>query len=210
MLAGRLGPRELTSWAHMEFGHEGITEAQAFVDADDEYDVVEYGAWTTALLDEQIESRARALVQPLTAGDGTERFIVDVQRDGTTTAWELLVRERHNDSLYILQLTSPDGDGWQVEYSDEWNALRILRALVEPTGARLCCNGARVDVHSSGMNISMSAGRLAYRLRTWRQSRFRRDLIDIFAPAPPNRIGSLAEQDAYFERWRRRWWMRPL
>lgn len=34
LLAGSLTPRELTAWAHTEFGHEGLEAARPFVEAD--------------------------------------------------------------------------------------------------------------------------------------------------------------------------------
>ncbi len=60
LLAGSVSPRELAAWAHREIGHEGLTPAQWFVEADDEYDVLEYSALTVEDLDRSVVEHARA------------------------------------------------------------------------------------------------------------------------------------------------------
>jgi hypothetical protein len=60
LIDGVITARELAFWAHSEVGHEGMAAAQAFVDADDEYDTIEYSKLTVADLDAQVRDQARA------------------------------------------------------------------------------------------------------------------------------------------------------
>ncbi len=46
-----------------------------------------------------------------------------------------------------------------------------------------------------------------YILPRWRQPRRRGDSVEIFAYSPPGKIGTISEQDHFFDRWKRRWWM---
>lgn len=59
-LAGTLSPRELTRWAHSEFGHDGLDAAQPFVEADDEYDLLEHAGSTTDEIDSWVRDQALA------------------------------------------------------------------------------------------------------------------------------------------------------
>lgn len=214
LLDGKLTARELTAWAHAEFGHEGIDAAQPFVTAHDEYDT-EYTHRSTGEIDAWVRNQARAAVGPLGTvlgavpdTESSETFPLAVIRgDDVEEAWLLTVVE-HDDS-YMLRLEDPGGSIWEVADVDAWLALRALRGILDPLGLRLCCQGARVDARVSGMSSSMSGGRLAYILRSWRAPRSR-DLVDIFDPAPALKIGTVSEQDLHFERWLARTWMRIL
>ncbi|GAB3173704.1 hypothetical protein GCM10027059_45210 [Myceligenerans halotolerans] len=206
LLAGNLSPRELTRWAHSEFGHDELDAAQPFVEADDEYDILEHTGRASDEVDSWVRDQAvAALDRPPDVQNEAASLPLTVLRNGTTETWNLTVTE--NDRDHVLRLTAPDGQSWQVEDFDAWHALRALRAVVEPAGVQMCCQGARIDARVSGMSGSMSGGRLAYLLRAWRNPRTR-DLVDIFAPAPLNKVGTLAEQDAFYERWLERWWTR--
>ncbi|MFD6179384.1 MULTISPECIES: hypothetical protein [unclassified Isoptericola] len=62
LLAGSISPRELAAWAHREIGHEGLPSARWFVEADDEYDVLEYSTLTVEDLDRSLADHARAFL----------------------------------------------------------------------------------------------------------------------------------------------------
>ncbi|MFD6444967.1 immunity 53 family protein [Promicromonospora sp. NPDC060204] len=142
-----------------------------------------------------------------TAGARSSRDLFSVAKGGVQDkSWFLTVTEDADES-FVLRLESPAGQFWEAAAPDAWHALRALREQVEPLGYRLCCAGARVDAYVSGMSISMSAGSLVYLLHRWRKPRSRH-LVEIFSYAPPGKVGSVAEQDRFFEEWRRRWWMR--
>ncbi|GAA1716717.1 hypothetical protein GCM10009809_10970 [Isoptericola hypogeus] len=59
LLAGSIAPGELAVWAHREIGHDGLPSAQWLVEADDEYDAVEYSSLTVEEIDRFILTRAR-------------------------------------------------------------------------------------------------------------------------------------------------------
>lgn len=140
-------------------------------------------------------------------GARSSRDLFSVAKDGVEEHWWYLGVTEDDDEAYRLRLESPAGQSWEAEGLDAWHALRALREQVEPLGYRLCCAGARVDAYVSGMSISMAAGALVYPLHRWRRPRSKH-LVEIFSYAPPAKVGSIAEQDHFFEEWKLRWWMR--
>ncbi|WP_125776440.1 hypothetical protein [Antribacter gilvus] len=215
LLAGSVSARELAAWAHSEYGHEGLDAVQAFVVADDEYDVLEYTSRSSDELDAWVRDQAQAFLDgpqegqhddPDREGESTRQPLTVVQ-GGVEQVWTLTVIERARD--HALHLVSPAGADWRAEGGDAWHALRVLRAELEPLGVQLCCQGARPDAHVSDLCGSMAGGRLAYVLPTWRIPR-PRDLVDVLAPAPWGKVGTLAQQADYFERWARRRWLRVI
>jgi hypothetical protein len=139
----------------------------------------------------------------------TDRDIFSVAKDGVEDKWWHLEVTEYEDGGFFLSLESPATEVWDARGWNAWDAMRTLRAMVEPLGYRLCCNGARRDAYVSRMLISMADGELVYLLHRWRSPR-RRDLVGIFSYAPPEKIGTIADQDRYFERWSRQWWARIL
>jgi hypothetical protein len=124
--------------------------------------------------------------------------------------WHLeITQDESEENGYKLRLESPGGDFWTSDGSNAWDALQALRTQVEPLGYRLCCNGSRVDAYASGMAISMAGGGLVYILRSWRRPRTK-DLVEIFTYAPPGKVGTIAEQEQFFNSWTRRWWTHLL
>lgn len=59
LVAGSIAPRELAAWAHGEIGHDGADSAQWLVEADDEYDTVEYSQATVEEIDRHVVEVAR-------------------------------------------------------------------------------------------------------------------------------------------------------
>lgn len=136
----------------------------------------------------------------------SHRDLLAVARGGVEERWVFTVTD-DDEKGYALSLESPNGDSWESRASNAWDALRKLREKIEPINYRLCCNGARVDAYVSPMSISMTNGGFVYILPRWRQPRLRRDMVEIFAYAPPVKVGTISEQDEFFDRWKRRWWM---
>ncbi|WP_163570094.1 hypothetical protein [Fodinicola feengrottensis] len=64
MLAGHLAPRDLTTWAHQKFSHDGLALARTLVELDDMYDCAEYPitAPDTSEVEAQIRAEARRIV----------------------------------------------------------------------------------------------------------------------------------------------------
>ena len=94
-----------------------------------------------------------------------------------------------------LRLAAPDGRRWRASGFHPWHALRAMRRDVEEHGVRLLVNGCRRTVYHSDRTI-----RTAYLLtlgRPWRAQ----DLVDIFAPAPPDTWATVADQEAHHNEW---------
>lgn len=84
------------------------------------------------------------------------------------------------------------------EGSDLFDALMILRKHLERSGFRLLCAGARRDTYPSGMARSMGGGRKAY---VFELSKPATELVDIFAEARPEQVGSVDEQQLFWQQW---------
>ncbi len=101
---------------------------------------------------------------------------------------------------YRLTLTSPHGDEWSAEAGDAFECLMSLRELVEPEGILLCCNGARRDAWSSGMQRDMGSGFSTYLLSGVAKGQ-RPPTANTLDSAPPDLIASVADQRAWYSSW---------
>ncbi len=99
-----------------------------------------------------------------------------------------------------ISMTLDDGTKQFFEGDDLFKSLQLIRAFFEEKGAKVLCNGARVDVHPSGMSRGMGRGRKAYVVKLGKQAR-RTDLVDIFDYADPDQIGSIKNQSQYYKQW---------
>ena len=90
---------------------------------------------------------------------------------------------------------------FETESRDLFDALAACRLWLAGHGAILLVAGAARDVYPSGM-MRENGGRMAYRIRLGRRAE-RADVVDIFAPADPCAIATVAEQKENFEGWRR-------
>ena len=139
-----------------------------------------------------VEQAERAL----TAAHGRPRTMRVRTADGTHE-WAL----RRTDADDLL-LRAPDGRQWAAAGEDLHESLLALRRGLEADGILLCCNGARRNVHGSGMSRSMSGGEVAYALRRWRRSDVR-DLVEVLDPAHCKDVVTIEEQQAWYEAWLR-------
>lgn len=120
---------------------------------------------------------------------------------------EALLKGGALEKVSIVPSTAPP---WQLafhglglpvrsyEASDLFEALARLRADLADHGVRLLCAGARFDVFPSAMAREMGGGRMAYVLEPGQPAR---ELLDIFAAAPREKLGSVEDQRAYHARW---------
>lgn len=120
--------------------------------------------------------------------------------DGTEALCSLEIYEE--DEGFRLRLQGVPGQDQDLEGRDEslFDALSALRRELEPRGYRLRCSGTAVDVYPSGMARSMGDGRKAYRLTPGKPG-LTKDLVDIFEVSESDAPATLAEQEAYFQRW---------
>lgn len=140
------------------------------------------------------------------------RGTVKVLFDGAEQDWTISVVEDSDREVEDLTLIGPGGVEWNGSGGNAWDSLRDLRRHFEVAGGRICCNGSRTNAWVSSMAISMADGAVVYLTRKGWPVRSK-DLVEIFAYAPPNTIGSLEEQELFHEEWLRtprRWWRRLL
>lgn len=89
----------------------------------------------------------------------------------------------------------------EADGPDLFAALQQLRRSLEPLGWLPLCNGARVDCYPSGMAREMGGGTSVYMLSAKRRFGRRLPLVGTFEPAPKEAVGTVDDQDAYFELW---------
>lgn len=99
-----------------------------------------------------------------------------------------------------LELVLEEGRSLSADATDFFECLAQVRLQLEPEGARILCQGARRDVWPSGMARDMGAGLRAYVLVPGRKANFS-DLVDIFDPADPALICTVAEQSQFSRDW---------
>jgi hypothetical protein len=85
---------------------------------------------------------------------------------------------------------------------DYFACLISVRRELEAEGLVVCCQGARKNVWPSGMDRDMGAGLVAHVLTIGRKPR-RDEHVRVLAPADAELIGTVTEQEQYFEAWRR-------
>ncbi|MYW68412.1 hypothetical protein GTY65_30700 [Streptomyces sp. SID8379] len=125
-----------------------------------------------------------------------EELPVRVQVDGRLVEWKLLVE---GDGPWVLTLRSPAGNECSAQGDDVFDVLRVLRAELAPRAVKICCNGARANVRPSGFASSYGSW-MIYVLHRWRPVTVR-DLVPTFDHCEPGLVGSVEEQDAYWERY---------
>ncbi|MFD1146721.1 hypothetical protein [Saccharothrix hoggarensis] len=93
------------------------------------------------------------------------------------------------------------GDRFTATAPDAFEALVRLRRQVEPHGWAVAVQGARRDAWPSGMARDMGGGLRVYVMRPGRAVTTEDDLVDTFADAPVDLLGTIAEQEAYRDAW---------
>jgi hypothetical protein len=85
------------------------------------------------------------------------------------------------------------GDRYVASGFDLFDSLTKLRRALEADGLLICIQGARADVHPSGMSRQMGGGRRAYRHVSGRRPGVA-DLVDIFDAADCKEVVSVENQ----------------
>lgn len=100
----------------------------------------------------------------------------------------------------VLSLDAPELDlSAEARGRDLFEGLQQIRRRLEPLGWYPLCNGARIDCYPSGMARDMGGARHVYELTIGEAGR--PPLVGLFEPAPAEEIGTVAEQDAFNQRW---------
>jgi hypothetical protein len=115
---------------------------------------------------------------------------------GEVDTWEFTGSETAD--VCTLTATAPAGGTWSGEGADWFDALRAVRVALDADGLLPLCAGARLNAGSSGMLADTTRGTHVYLLEPRRTPR---KPVWIFAPAGPDEVASVADQEAFFERW---------
>jgi hypothetical protein len=128
-----------------------------------------------------------------------DAFELPVVEGGKALTWALALTtpEPHRVSL---SLNDGSGRTWEATGGDVFDALMKLRLEAEPDGVQLCCNGARRNAWSSGMQRDMGEGFSTYLLRLGEHGE-RPESVPTLAPAPAAEVTIVSEQVAFYEQW---------
>jgi len=118
---------------------------------------------------------------------------------GEPAVWTLTLARPQPDS-FALALSDGSGRRWSAGGPDVFDAQLNLRRELEAEGIQLCCNGARRNAWSSGMQRDMGDGFSTYLLRLGEHGR-RAESVPTLDSAPASEVTTVAEQLAFHERW---------
>jgi hypothetical protein len=116
---------------------------------------------------------------------GVQAELIDLSQDvrRLVIAWPVGSEDRNFDAL------------------DFFECLRAFRRVIEPDGFRVLCQGARPNVHPSGM--SSEAGAWTSYALTLGQPALTKDLVGTFDPVEDiASVGTVEEQDEFMRRHR--------
>ena len=104
------------------------------------------------------------------------------------------------EDVVKLDLFSKEICFLNIEGYDFFDCLLKLRNLLEQKGLFILCQGAATNVYPSRMSRDMSNGLKAYKLDLGKKASIDQ-LVEIFDPASIEIVGTIAEQNVFFQRW---------
>jgi hypothetical protein len=119
---------------------------------------------------------------------------------GENQRWCALRWMQLPDRTYRIVLDGPEGVV-DVVGRDLFAALQDVRRRLEHSGWIIAVQGSRVDTYPSGMLRDMLGGRRVYVLEMGRHVE-RAHLVDTFAEADVQQIGTVDEQIEFYRQWR--------
>lgn len=128
----------------------------------------------------------------------TQVFEVPVSDGNALHTWTLALTKPGPNRI-ALTLSDGSGRRWEALGSDVFDALMRLRLDAERDRLQICCNGARKNAWSSGMQRDMGDGSAVYLLQG--EKGVRPPEVNTLDPAPPGEVVSVAEQRAFFFEW---------
>lgn len=108
---------------------------------------------------------------------------------------DVRIRIGQRDRARILLIDA--GVPTEIEDSDYRNCLDVVRTRLQGEDRLLCCQGARPNVHASGMLLQFGNGREAYVLASGNGDE-EPAVVDIFAPAPTSQVTTMEKQRAWY------------
>ena len=148
-----------------------------------------------------LRGHSGTLAQPSVLHHAVVEDLVEVPviDGGTTATWQLAVTQDDQRHV-VLSLSDGFGRTWAATGGDAFDALMKLRLEAEPDGVQICCNGARRNAWSSGMQRDMAMGFSTYLLRLGEHNE-RPPSARTLEPAPAADVTTVAEQMAFHEQW---------
>lgn len=122
-----------------------------------------------------------------------------IHLDGRREA--VMVGISYGDPVYFSLRFDVSGQSFSYEAPDAFAALRQARQWYEPQGWRVLCQGARRDAYAFGTLLQTHLGEQLHVLKPG-QPASDQDTVFIFDDADADQVGTLAEQQAFFERLR--------
>ena len=124
-------------------------------------------------------------------------FEVTVLENGSEATWSLHAH-RNPDRQIELTLHFTADQTWTTRGTDFFGLLMSLRELVEPSGILICCNGARINAWSSGMQRDMGVGHMVYLLEEGERSS-RPQMLPTWGPVNSADVVTLSEQSTWHQ-----------
>jgi len=100
----------------------------------------------------------------------------------------------------VVEVHGYDAQVLRAEAGDLFDCLVRIRMDLERDGAKILCNGARLDAYPSRMARDMGGGRKVYLMRMGEVARHE-DLVGTFDEAPIEKIGSVDDQRNFYLSW---------
>jgi len=128
----------------------------------------------------------------------SERVSVAIQlADGACVHADVDVLLASRGGSWTLRVSGVELPRQEFGGEDLFEAMLALRRTLEAQGAQLLCAGARPEVYPSSMSRAGGA-RKCYVTRIGESAT---ELVDVFAYAPPQAVGSIEQQQAFRARW---------
>lgn len=96
-----------------------------------------------------------------------------------------------------LSVIDPLGERYEATGRDLYECLKDIRRITDQAGILLCCNGARKNAMPLG-SLRRAGAYYVDTYRRWRAA-LPWDQVETFGYAPPRKIVSVAEQEAYMD-----------
>jgi hypothetical protein len=101
---------------------------------------------------------------------------------------------------WIIEFYSPTIGQHHSSGDDLFESLSNLRSKLEQLNWFIMCFGSRIDTYPSRMSRQMSGGKKLYLLKMGEPAN-EQNLVDTFEATSAEKIGTLAEQLAYYRQW---------
>lgn len=99
-----------------------------------------------------------------------------------------------------MSITCAAFESIAVTSDDLFEALSLIRMVLEERGYLILCNGARTDAYPSRMSRQMGEGGKVYLFKNGRQAE-RKDLVSMFDLTEFKQVGTVGAQRRAYDAW---------